>query len=198
MFAAVACKPTASGIFHFVGRKVMEFMMMVLKRKQLVVAVLAVLVGVAGYVNISRERTVLTEEEDMQVSSDYLGEARLVDSESVADYFAQARIDREAGRSKSIETFNALISNEDADPETRETAQQGVLALAQNTETETAVENLIRAKGFEDAVCYINNGSANVVVRAESIDSTDAAIISEIVTEQSGIPVEKIKIVELN
>ena len=174
-------------------------MMMVFKRKQLVVAVLAVIVGVAGYLNISREQTVTTEGGDLEASSvGYLGEAQLVDSESVADFFAQARIDREAGRSKSIETFNSLISNEDTDPETKETAQQGVLTLAQNTETETAIENLIRAKGFEDAVCYINNGTANVVVKAESIDSSDAAIISEIVSEQSGIPSEKIKIVELN
>ncbi len=175
----------------------MLFMMMVFKRKQLMVAVLAVLVGVAGYLNISKERTASTEE-DVETGGDYLGQAQLVESGSVADYFAQARIDREAGRSKSIETFNSLISNEDADPETRETAQQGVLTLAQNTETETAIENLIRAKGFEDAVCYINNGSANVVVKAESIDSSAAAAISEIVTEQSGIPAEKIKIVELN
>ncbi len=174
-------------------------MMMVFKKKQLVVAVLAVMVGVAGYLNISREKTVTTEEEDAAaVSGDYLGEAQLVESDSVTDFFAQARVDREAGRSKSIETFNSLISNEDADPETRETAQQGVLALAQNTETETAIENLIRAKGFEDAVCYINNGMANVVVKAESIDSSDAAKISEIVAEQSGIENEKIKIVELN
>ena len=171
--------------------------MMVFKRKQLVLAVLAVLVGVAGYVNISRERSVSTEE-DAETSAGYLGEAQLVESDSVTDFFAQARVDREAGRSKSIETFNSLISNEDADEETRETAQQGVLTLAQNTETETAVENLIRAKGFEDAVCYINNGMANVVVKAESIDSSDAAIISEIVSEQSGIPNEKIKIAELN
>ena len=174
-------------------------MMMVFKRKQLVVAVLAVMVGVAGYLNISREQTVTTEDGDIETSANgYLGEAQLVDSESVADFFAQARIDREAGRSKSIETFNSLISNEDTDPETKETAQQGVLTLAQNTETETAIENLIRAKGFEDAVCYINNGTANVVVKAESIDSSDAAIISEIVSEQSGIASEKIKIVELN
>ena len=173
-------------------------MMMVFNRKQLVVAVLAVLVGVAGYINISRERTVTTEEDTVETGTDYLGQAQLVESGSVADYFAQARIDREAGRSRSIETFNSLISNEDADPETRETAQQEVLVLAQNTETETSIENLIRAKGFEDAVCYINNGSANVVVKAASIDSSDVAIISEIVTEQSGIPGEKIKIVELN
>ena len=173
-------------------------MMMVFKRKQLVVAVLAVLVGVAGYINISRERIVTTEEDALETGTDYLGQAQLVESGSVADYFAQARIDREAGRSRSIETFNSLISNEDADPETRETAQQEVLVLAQNTETETSIENLIRAKGFADAVCYINNGSANVVVKADSIDSSDVAVISEIVTEQSGIPSEKIKIVELN
>lgn len=172
-------------------------MMMVFKRKQLVVAVLAVLVGVAGYLNISKERSVSTEE-DASVSSDYLGEAQLVESESVTDFFAQARVDREAGRSKSIETFNSLISNQDTDPETKETAQQGVLSLAQNTQTETAIENLIRAKGFEDAVCYINNGMANVVVKAETIDSSDVAKITEIVTEQSGIESEKIKIVELN
>lgn len=175
-------------------------MMMVFKRKQLVVAVLAVLVGVAGYLNISREKTVDTEEDELRetASGDYLGEAKLVESESVEDFFARARVDREAGRSKSIETFNSLISNEDTDSETKETAQQGVLALAQNTQTETAIENLIRAKGFEDAVCYINNGLANVVVKAESIDSADAALISEIVSEQSGIESEKIKIVELN
>ncbi len=172
-------------------------MMMVFKKKQLVVAVLAVLVGVAGYLNISREKTLTTEKDAVETGSDYLGQAQLVESESV-DFFSQARIDREAGRSKSIETFNSIISNEDADPETRETAQQGVLALAQNTETETAIENLIRAKGFEDAVCYINNGMANVVVKAEAIDSSDAAKISEIVSEQSGIETEKIKIVELN
>lgn len=174
-------------------------MMMVFKRKQLVVAVLAVLVGVAGYLNISKERIVETENDAVETSSEeYLGEAQLVESESVTDFFAQARLDREAGRSKSIETFNSLISNEDTDAETKETAQQGILALAENTETETAIENLIRAKGFEDAVCYINNGIANVVVKAESIDSSDAALISEIVSEQSGIESEKIKIVELN
>ncbi len=174
-------------------------MMMVFKKKQLVLAVLAVLVGVAGYLNISKEKIVETETDAVQTASEeYLGEAQLVESESVTDFFAQARIDREAGRSKSVETFNSLISNESADEETKETARQGILALAENTETETAIENLIRAKGFEDAVCYINNGIANVVVKAEAIDSGDAALIAEIVSEQSGIESEKIKIVEMN
>lgn len=171
-------------------------MMMVVRKKQLLIALLAIVVGTAGYINAGKEE--LTNEAGQK----YLGEAQLVDSEGIkeesADFFSQARLDREAGRSRSIETFNSIISNESADEVAKASAQQGVLELAQNTETETAIENLLRAKGFEDAVCYINNGMANVVVKTQMLDSANAAKISEIVTEQSGIPQEKIKIMEMN
>lgn len=167
--------------------------MMVIKKKQLVVAALAVIVGTAGYLNSNNS--------DTPTDAKYMGEAQLVNSESTetsSDFFAQARIDREAGRSRSIETFNAVLNNENADTAAKASAEQGVLELAQNTEMETAIENLLRAKGFEDAVCYINNGMANVVVKTNMLDSTGAAQISEIVTGQSGIPQEKIKIMEMN
>ncbi|MBQ8807845.1 MAG: SpoIIIAH-like family protein [Clostridia bacterium] len=178
-------------------------MMMVIKKKQLVVAALAIVIGTAGYINAGRK------DGETQVGQKYLGEAQLVGSgevsqvdegalETQSNFFAQARLDREAGRSRSIETFNSIISNESAAPEAKASAQQGVLELAQNTETETAVENLLREKGFEDAVCYINNGMANVVVKTELLDSAGAAKISEIVMQQSGIPQEKIKIMEMN
>jgi len=171
-------------------------MMMVVKKKQLVIAALAVVIGTAGYINAGRNG-------ENEAGQRYLGEAQLVASQETAaeektDFFAQARIDREAGRSRSIETFNSLIENESADVAAKASAQQGVLELAQNTETETAVENLLRARGFLDAVCYINNGMANVVVKTDVLDSAGAAQISEIVTEQSGIPQEKIKIMEMN
>ena len=171
-------------------------MMMVVKRKQLVIAALAVIIGTAGYINAGKDKS-------EQTGQKYLGEAQLVTSQETAaeektDFFSQARIDREAGRTRSIETFNSLIENESADSAAKASAQQGVLELAQNTETETAVENLLRARGFEDAVCYINNGMANVVVKTTVLDSAGAAQISEIVTGQSGIPQEKIKIMEMN
>ena len=174
-------------------------MMMVIKKKQLVIAALAIVIGTAGYFNASKTKT---QTDSTQTGEHYLGEAQLVDSKDVseesADFFTQARLDREAGRSRSIETFNSLISNEDADAAAKETAQQGVLRLAQNTETEAAIENLLRAKGFEDAVCYINNDMANVVVKTDVLDAASAAKISEIVTEQSGIVQDKIKIMEMN
>ncbi len=170
-------------------------MMMVVKKKQLAVAALAIVVGTAGYINAGKNSE--------ETGKKYLGEAQLVTNQEEGqavsgDFFAQARIDREAGRSRSIETYNAVLENENSDEAAKASAQQGVLELAQNTETETAVENLLRARGFADAVCYINSGMANVVVKTEMLDSEGAAQISEIVSAQSGIPQEKIKIMEMN
>ena len=172
-------------------------MMMVVKKKQLIIAALAIVVGTAGYLNAGRNK------DAEETGEKYLGEAQLVDSGDIyeansADFFSQARIDREAGRSRAVETFNAIISNDDSDEVAKANAQQGVLELAENTETETAIENLLKAKGFDDAVCYINNGMANVVVKTQALDGAGAATIAETVSEQSGIPQEKIKIMEMN
>lgn len=171
-------------------------MMMVIRKKQLVIAAMAIVIGTAGYISAGRKNS-----GDATAGTSYLGEAQLVGSESAVevneDFFTQARLDREAGRSRSIETFNSIISNEKADLQAKETAQQGVLDLARNTETETAVENLLKARGFDDGVCYINNGMANIVVKTTALDSAGVAKISEIVTEQSGIAAEKIKIMEM-
>ncbi len=170
---------------------------MIFKRKQLSLIMLALLVCVAGYINFLYDNNNATE-----TSEGYMGEAKLVgnmgeNSYEEDDFFSSARLERESGRSKSIETFNTIINNENSDVATKETAQRGILELADNTETETVIENLIKARGFQDAVCYINNSQANVVVKAESLDEIQVAIITEIVTEQTAIPPEKIKVVEI-
>lgn len=173
--------------------------MMVFKKKQITLVMLALLVCFAGFINYTYGGTDKSEE----TSEKYMGEAKLVsnmDSESLdaEDFFAAARMERESSRGKSIETFNSIINNENADAASKESAEQGILNLADNTETESAIENLIKARGFQDAVCYIRGGQANVVIKAESLDEAQVALISEIVTEQTSIPTEKIKVVEIN
>ena len=172
---------------------------MIFKRKQLTLVVLALLICFAGYLNFSQPENGAEE-----VGAGYMGEAKLVGNlgeeayeEEKSDFFSSARLDRESGRSKSIETFNTILNSQNADLESKKSAQNGILELADNTETETTIENLIKARGFEDAVCYINNGQANVVVKAELLDESQVTLISEIVAEQTSIPPEKIKVVEI-
>lgn len=171
--------------------------MMVFRKKQLTLIMLALLICFAGYLNFMSENSFISDE----TAESYMGEAKLVgnmgEDSYETDFFSRARLERESGRSKSIETFNEIINNENTDVTSKESAQRGILEMADNTETETAIENLIKARGFEDAVCYINNSQANVVVKAESLDEMQVGIITEIVTEQTSIPPEKIKVVEI-
>ena len=58
------------------------------------------------------------------------------------------------------------------------------------------VENLIKAKGFEDAVIFLSNDIANVVVKATGLKQNEVAQITDIVTKTTGINLDKITIIE--
>lgn len=165
--------------------------MMVLKKRQILVVVIISLIAIAGYVNrgSNSDKAQLT-------SSTYMGEAQLVDNkEDGEDFFVNARKEREEGRKKSIETFNALIMNQSADALSKETAQGEMIKIAEYTEVESAIENLVKASGYKDCVCYISDGNASLVVKGDALSETDILKITQIVTEQSGIESEKIKII---
>lgn len=173
---------------------------MVFKRKQFTLIMLALLLCFAGYINFAYGDR---QPDSIKTGEEYMGEAKLVSQTSTDaednesdNFFAEARLQRENGRSRSIETFNAIINNKNADAQSKESAQNGILEMADNTELESTIENLIKARGFEDAVCYIHNGQASVVVKADALSEEQVAVISEIITEQASIPAEKIKVVE--
>jgi len=194
--------------------------MMVLKRKQIVIAAIVLLIAISGYLNWTYDRgddggyrstgvSSSISSEDLQEEANLeqtnaldeeggefdvsLGEATLVKK----DFFAQARLDREAGRSKAIETFNTVLENENSDQQVKMSAQEQVLDIAKNTEIEVAIENLIKAKGFEDAVCYITGKKCNIVVKSPGLSQADVAKIMDIAIENTNFPAENIKIVEI-
>lgn len=190
--------------------------MVLLRRKQVVIMALVAMIAVAGYLNWAYTGSYTGEEGTehlakaaaKQEETKNLGEAQMVNATDVEnaaktakseenDFFTQARLDREVARSKSVETFGAIIGDEMADEAAKTTAQNEVMELAKRSETEVTIESLIRAKGYKDAVVYLNNDSCNVIVKVEALSQEDVAKISDIITEQSGVPADKIKIVEI-
>lgn len=203
--------------------------MMVLKRKEILIGVLIVLIGVAGYINwnyakLPEQQTQtatagktdqIDEAANTQPNEDEfedehsaplqedeqarkMGEAQYVSSSSAsAGYFAEARMNRESSRSKSIEMLNSIVNNSNSDADSKKQAQDEIMKLAAITDKETTAENLIRAKGFEDAVVYLSDNMVNVTVKSDSLSSSDMAKIQEITTSQTGISIKNIKIVEV-
>lgn len=193
-------------------------MMMVFKRKEVLIGALILLIGVAAFINFNyagdttgdgtqtvsaptqQEEQTQAQAEDEQQSQQTrkMGEAQYVSSSTDENaYFAEARMNRENSRSKAIEMLNGIINNTNIDAESRQKAQEDIMKYASLTDQEAACENLIKAKGFADAVVFVNEPAANVTVKSEGLSTTDVAKIQEIVNAQTGIEIKNIKIVEV-
>ncbi|MBE7026916.1 MAG: SpoIIIAH-like family protein [Ruminococcaceae bacterium] len=190
-------------------------MMMILKRKEVLIGSLIMLILVAAFINynysdvpmtelastqnVSEQQGETSEAPDSQ-SAKKMGEAQYVSSNAAQidiSYFTQARLDKENARSKSKEMYEQIIANTNVDEESRKAAQQSLLNLAGASDKEAMCENLIKAKGFSECVVFINENSASVTVKSEKLSASDVAKIQEIVSSQTGILIKNIKIVEV-
>ncbi len=190
-------------------------MMMILKRKEVLIGSLIMLILVAAFINYNYSDVLPTEIASTQNLSEQqtpiddaaegqnakkMGEAQYVSSNAAeidTGYFTQARLDKESARSKSKEMYEQIIANENVDEESRKAAQEGLIKLAGASDKEASCENLIKAKGFSDCVVFITDDSASVTVKSEKLSNSDLAKIQEIVSSQTGILIKNIKIVEV-
>ena len=191
--------------------------MLVLKKKEIVAGALVVLIGVAGYLNWSYQDTVrVTDGTDYIETGKRLGEAQYVSTDADAvevakadsdkkdkeakktdeEYFALAKMEKENSRSKALEILEKTAANEGFDEETRKNAEKKILDMASNTQKESVIENIAKAKGYNDISVYIDGESVDIIVQKDGFGEKDVVILKEIVTEQLNIGPSNIKIVE--
>lgn len=113
-------------------------------------------------------------------------------------YFAQARANRESAREEALEILKELLGDVKATDAMKQEAAEKTAAVAKAVEQESKIEDLVRAKGFADCVVYIEEKNCNVVVQAEALTPQETLQITEIVLAQSNIAAENIKIVPRN
>ncbi len=178
---------------------------MVLKRKEVVAAALVVLIGVAGYLNWSYQDVMqVTDGGEYIETGKKLGEAQLVgktkeasevETEDADKYFEEARKNRETSREKALDILTQTASNESFDEASRKQAQDNILSIASAVEKEASIENLIKAKGYERASCYIDGENVEILVKKDGITDEDVTKLSEIATSQLGILASNVKII---
>jgi stage III sporulation protein AH len=115
-------------------------------------------------------------------------------SSFASDIFTAYREEREINRSRSIDALKEIVENKNTSKETREEAQKQIIKLTEVTNKEMVIENLIKAKGFQDAIVMIDNGVVNVIVEADKLSEEEVAQIVEIVSRQTGVSLDNIKI----
>ncbi len=116
------------------------------------------------------------------------------DSMKKTNYFIEARLNTNIEREKIVSLLNEIINNEYTTEETRKTANKEKMKLIDIISKEKIIENLIKAKGFEDALIFITDHSINVIVEAEKLTDSDMAKILDIVVRETQAPLDNIKI----
>jgi stage III sporulation protein AH len=163
-------------------------------RRQVTLVSLVILIAVAGYINITHE-----DDESMPVSGviDIQQQEPPQPSQAEDDYFTLSRHERDKSRSAAMDVFREVTQDSQGTAESKENAQNELTASAKAIETETLLEGLIKAKGFEDAIVYISDDNINVVVKTIGLTPSQVAQIKDLVIENIKVTVDKIKIVEI-
>ena len=118
------------------------------------------------------------------------------ESEDVDSYFSSVAVDRQRTRDEAIEVLKAIVDDASSTEAAKTEASTQISALASIMEKEANIETLIMAKGFEECVAVISDGSASIVVKSEGLTPAQLAQINEIVYEQASIKPANVKIIE--
>ena len=90
-----------------------------------------------------------------------LGDTNIQDTldkdENTSDYFAQTALSRQQARDEALEVLQAVATNTSALPEAVDAALADIAQIAQDIDSESKIETLVRAKGFEECIAVISS-----------------------------------------
>ena len=190
-----------------------------IKSNQIILFVVALMLVSAGYLSYSMRGTPVSSNivSENEVSS--IGDARLVSSNNVIDsnslnevsvatssssssrtddYFASSRLGRDTMYSQMIESYQKILESDNVTTEQKNIAQQEISKINELKNSIMIAENLIKTKGFEDLIIFVNNKSVNIIVKAGELKPEQIAQIQNVTNRELGVEIENIHISNKN
>ncbi len=186
---------------------------LIIGKKQIILTCLTLMLAIAVYVNYTlggRPEDALrmtagspgtdsAVETGADSAKQTYGDTQFVngDAQATADYFAQARLEKQTSRDTAVQTLQSIIGGGDLTEDEAVTQAINAVELSRLVETEGNIESLIKAQGFADCVVYLDGESAKVVVQTPGLEPAQAAAIKDIILGAVTIPVQNIRIFEV-
>lgn len=194
-------------------------------KNQVVIATLAVLIAIAGYITYDKTGGNL-KENDKQASAEKNDKNKTWDelvwsddnTEIVSDtedlnpgesvltgtilnpteYASGVKLNREKIRASNKEALLEIINNKEISDEVKKEAIQKMIDLTDIAEKEANAEMLLRAKGFSNVVVSISENNCDVVLDMGKVTDAKRAQVEDIVKRKTGIAANKIVITPIN
>lgn len=192
--------------------------MKILKRNQLIILVISLILITAGYLNYTsdNQNTVMTSEMIADLGDATLVSSNVVEnteeenviedvSESIEEnvvetaatedtYFTTSKLERDSMYSEMLETYQEIYNNPSSTAEQRTTAINEIANINKTKNSIMIAENLIKTKGFQDVVIFSNTNSVSVVIKENEVSEDKVAQIQNIVSRELGVEAEIIHI----
>lgn len=205
-------------------RIIMKNLKNIFKKNQVIIAALAIMIIVAGYLNFTRgklgdnagnggveanaeipenelelENAQATNDGDKSASEttsgkSEAGEAVLANNKISSDYFVSNKLKREQTRAKNEETLRQIAENDKLKDAQKQDAINQLVELTDIKEKESVTESLLEAKGFPESLVTINDGKVEVIVNANNLTEQQIAQIEDVVKRKTGISAKNIVI----
>lgn len=217
--------------------------MKILKKNQIIVYAIVLMLMVAGYLNytgntqnqLSVETAMQTEaKDDTQVAE--IGDAELVNSNDVVenetntatannsvnntnttetvetnanntnnsnnannvnnanDYFVKSKLERDNMFSQMLETYENVLNSSNSPETQKQIATQEIKKLNDTKNSIMICENLIKTKGFDNSVIFVNNGSISIIIGTVEIKQEEVAQIQNIISREMNVEPQNIHI----
>ena len=123
----------------------------------------------------------LTEEEALDAADKTYGEAQLVSvsKDSGAEFFEQARLSRTKSYDDAVDKIQKSLKSASLSEEEKKQLTEQLTACLGNLTLENEIETLIKAKGFADCVCFLQQGTADLTVMTGG-DALNAAQVAQL------------------
>lgn len=175
------------------------------KWKKNIIAASVLLVVCAGiYMNwmFTNDQSVADLTEKLDAETVLSPDGVILDAEdtttnTTVDYFAAVRLSRQEARDSAVNLLQEAMAYGD-DSEQQESNAQ-LEKIVETALCEAQIESLVIAKGYADCVAYMSESGISVAVASPEggMQSTDVAVIADIVLTQSDFDMEQIRVVEV-
>lgn len=115
-------------------------------------------------------------------------------SVSKDDYFSKSKLERDSMYSQNIETYEKILNSSNALETQRQSATQEITKINEIKNSIMICENLIKTKGFENSVVFVNGDSISVIVGAQELKQEEVAQIQNIISREMSAKIENIHI----
>lgn len=140
-----------------------------------------------------------SEDEGQSASVIEQNPAAIQASGSIASsFFSEYRMEREKNRSKEVEMWTEVISNQNTEKTFKSQAEQEIMKIVALTDKEMIIENMVISLGFSDALAFMTDDSATIIVEAKDLSPAQVARIQDIVVRKTKLNPNNIKIMKKN